>query len=61
MEALVFNGPHDMSLSEHPKPVLTDQTDVIVRMTAMATAFWILLLALPSHERTFGPQQSRSG
>lgn len=33
MKALVFSGPHDMALCEHPKPLLIDQTDAIVRMT----------------------------
>jgi len=33
MKALIFHGPHHMALEDHPKPMIQQMTDAIVRIT----------------------------
>jgi hypothetical protein len=36
MKAVVFDGPHKVSLQDRPLPVIIDQTDIIVAVTYTA-------------------------
>jgi threonine dehydrogenase-like Zn-dependent dehydrogenase len=44
MKAVVFDGPHKVSIQDRPIPVIKDQTDIIVKVTYTALCgsyvFW---------------------
>ena len=36
MKAVVYDGPHKVSIQDRPIPVIKDQTDIIVKVTYTA-------------------------